>query len=120
MISKAAIPVQCGGAEVPTLDKVTVDLMVVLGTTSMPVHQVMRLSRGAIIELDATERDEVKGLPNTRRIPRGGHRGGRGQGAGQQPADCQRRGAGRSQPDRGRSQANAAPEPRRQIGLAGL
>jgi flagellar motor switch protein FliN len=47
---------------VPTLDKVTVDLMVVLGTTSMPIHQVMRLSRGAIIELDATEADEVKVL----------------------------------------------------------
>ena len=49
---------------VPTLDKVTVDLMVVLGTTSMPIHQVMRLSRGAIIELDATEADEVKILAN--------------------------------------------------------
>ncbi len=30
----------------------------------MPVHQVMRLSRGAIIELDATEQDEVKILAN--------------------------------------------------------
>ena len=48
----------------PTLDNVSVDLMVVLGTTSMPVHQVMRLSRGAIIELDATEQDEVKVLAN--------------------------------------------------------
>ncbi|MGB3271391.1 MAG: FliM/FliN family flagellar motor switch protein [Xanthobacteraceae bacterium] len=48
----------------PTLDKVSVDLMVVLGTTSMPVHQVMRLSRGAIIELDSTEQDEVKVLAN--------------------------------------------------------
>jgi flagellar motor switch protein FliN/FliY len=51
-------------ADVPTLDKITVDIMVVLGTTSMPVHQVMRLSRGAIIELDATEQDEVKILAN--------------------------------------------------------
>ena len=48
----------------PTLDKVAVDLMVVLGTTSMPVHQVLRLSRGAIIELDTTEMDEVKVLAN--------------------------------------------------------
>ncbi|QUS39445.1 flagellar motor switch protein FliN [Tardiphaga alba] len=48
----------------PTLDKISVDIMVVLGTTSMPVHQVMRLSRGAIIELDATEQDEVKILAN--------------------------------------------------------
>ncbi|MBX9710220.1 MAG: flagellar motor switch protein FliN [Xanthobacteraceae bacterium] len=48
----------------PTLDKVSVDLMVVLGTTTMPIHQVMRLSRGAIIELDSTEQDEVKVLAN--------------------------------------------------------
>ena len=53
-----------GGFEVATLDKVSVDLMVVLGTTTMPIHQVMRLSRGAIIELDATEADEVKILAN--------------------------------------------------------
>jgi len=52
------------GADVPTLDKISVDIMVVLGTTTMPVHQVMRLSRGAIIELDATEQDEVKILAN--------------------------------------------------------
>ena len=38
--------------------------MVVLGTSTMPIHQVMRLSRGAIIELDATEADEVKILAN--------------------------------------------------------
>ena len=57
--------VQSGGSKVvATLDKVTVDLMVVLGTTTMPIHQVMRLSRGAIIELDATEADEVKILAN--------------------------------------------------------
>ena len=47
-----------------SLDKVSLDITVVLGTTSMPVHQVMRLSRGAIIELDATEADEVKILAN--------------------------------------------------------
>ena len=49
---------------VATLDKVSIDLTVVLGTTSMPVHQVLRLGRGAIIELDATEQDEVKVLAN--------------------------------------------------------
>ncbi len=54
-----------------TLDKVSVDLMVVLGTTSMPVHQVMRLSRGAIIELDSTEQDEVKVLANNMPVASG-------------------------------------------------
>ncbi|RJF78766.1 FliM/FliN family flagellar motor switch protein [Rhodopseudomonas palustris] len=55
----------------PTLDKVPVDLMVVLGTTSMPIHQVLRLSRGAIIELDASEADEVKILANNMPIASG-------------------------------------------------
>ena len=55
----------------PTLDKISVDLMVVLGTTSMPVHQVLRLSRGAIIELDTTEQDEVKVLANNLPIASG-------------------------------------------------
>ena len=54
-----------------TLDKVTVDLMVVLGTSTMPIHQVMRLSRGAIIELDATEDDEVRILANNFPVARG-------------------------------------------------
>jgi flagellar motor switch protein FliN/FliY len=48
----------------PTLDNVSLDIAVVLGTTSMPVHQVLRLGRGAIIELDASEDDEVKILAN--------------------------------------------------------
>ena len=47
-----------------TIDKVSVDISVVLGTTSMPVHQVLRLGRGAIIELDASENDPVKILAN--------------------------------------------------------
>lgn len=45
--------------------------MVVLGTSTMPVHQVMRLSRGAIIELDATEADEVKILANNMPVASG-------------------------------------------------
>ena len=45
--------------------------MVVLGTSSMPVHQVLRLSRGAIIELDATEQDEVKVLANNMPVASG-------------------------------------------------
>ena len=47
-----------------TLDKVMLDIAVVLGTTTMPVHQALRLGRGAIIELDASEEDEVKILVN--------------------------------------------------------
>jgi len=53
------------------LDKVTVDIAVVLGTTSMPVHQVLRLGRGAIIELDASEDDEVRILANNFPVAKG-------------------------------------------------
>jgi flagellar motor switch protein FliN/FliY len=55
----------------PTIDKVSLDIAVVLGTTDMPVHQVLRLGRGAIIELDATEDDEVKILANNFPIAKG-------------------------------------------------
>ena len=37
----------------------------------MPIHQVLRLSRGAIIELDATEQDEVKILANNMPVASG-------------------------------------------------
>jgi flagellar motor switch protein FliN len=56
---------------VPTLDKVSVDIQVVLGTTTMPVHQVLRLGRGAIIELDASEEDEVCILANNLPVANG-------------------------------------------------
>ena len=55
----------------PNIDDVAVDLTVVLGTSSMPVHQVLRLSRGAIIELDASEQDEVKVLANNTPVASG-------------------------------------------------
>ena len=54
-----------------TLDKVSLDIAVVLGATSMPIHQALRLGRGAIIELDASEEDEVKILVNNFPVARG-------------------------------------------------
>lgn len=54
-----------------TLDKVAIDVTVVLGTTSMPIHQVLRLGRGAILELDATEDDPVSILANDLPVARG-------------------------------------------------
>jgi flagellar motor switch protein FliN/FliY len=54
-----------------SIDQVSLDISVVLGSTDMPVHQVLRLGRGAIIELDATEDDEVKILANNFPVARG-------------------------------------------------
>ena len=56
---------------VATLDKVSLDIAVVLGATTMPIHQALRLGRGAIIELDASEEDEVQILINNFPIARG-------------------------------------------------
>lgn len=57
--------------DVATLDKVSVDITVELGTTIMPVHQVLRLGRGAIIELDSTEEDAVSILANDLPVAKG-------------------------------------------------
>ena len=54
-----------------TLQKVSVDIAVVLGATSMPIHQVLRLGRGAIIELDASHDDDLEILVNNLPIARG-------------------------------------------------
>ena len=55
----------------PTLEKVSLDIQVVLGTTTMPVHQVLRLGRGAIIELESSEDDEVDILANSLPVAKG-------------------------------------------------
>jgi len=54
-----------------TLDKVKLNISVVLGSTSMPVHQVLRLGRGAVIELDSGENDEVRILANDFPVAKG-------------------------------------------------
>ena len=54
-----------------TIDKVAVDITVVLGTTSMPIHQVLRLGRGAILELEASEDDPVSILANNLPVAKG-------------------------------------------------
>ncbi len=54
-----------------SLEKVLLDVSVVLGATNMPVHQVLRLGRGAIIELDAREEEDVEILVNNHPVARG-------------------------------------------------
>jgi flagellar motor switch protein FliN/FliY len=54
-----------------TLTNVSLEVAVVLGSTAMPIHQVLRLGRGAIIELDASENDEVNILVNNHPVATG-------------------------------------------------
>ncbi len=42
------------------IDNINVDIKVELGATSMPVHHLLRLGRGAVIELDTTESDPMR------------------------------------------------------------
>jgi flagellar motor switch protein FliN/FliY len=53
------------------LDDVSLDISVVLGSTAMPIHQVLRLGRGAIIELEAAQNDEVWVLANNLPVAKG-------------------------------------------------
>ncbi|MGY2049220.1 FliM/FliN family flagellar motor switch protein [Methylobacterium sp. JK268] len=53
------------------LEELKVDLTVVLGRTRMPIHMLLRMGRGAVIELDATDSDMVDILANDHPIARG-------------------------------------------------
>ncbi|HHG91027.1 MAG TPA: flagellar motor switch protein FliN [Devosia sp.] len=52
-------------------EDIKVDIKVELGATTMPVHHVLRLGRGAVIELDATENDPVKLYANDTLVAEG-------------------------------------------------
>ncbi len=53
------------------LDNVSVDISIVLGRSRMPIHQLLRMGRGAVITLDSAEGDEVEILANDLPIARG-------------------------------------------------
>ncbi len=59
------------GAGLSALDDLKVNLSVVLGRSRMPVHMLLRMGRGAVIELESTETDMVEVLANGHPIARG-------------------------------------------------
>ena len=48
------------GLYMNTLDQIEVDITVELGSAIMPIHHLLRMGRGAIIELNTTEHDPLK------------------------------------------------------------
>ena len=46
------------------IDNIKIDLTVVLGKNTMPVHQLLRMGRGAVIELNTHDQEEVEILAN--------------------------------------------------------
>ncbi|WP_068082423.1 FliM/FliN family flagellar motor switch protein [Polycladidibacter stylochi] len=54
-----------------TFDDITVDISVVLGRSEMPIHQLLRMGRGGVIELNAEENDDVEILANKKLVAKG-------------------------------------------------
>ncbi|MGD9868015.1 MAG: FliM/FliN family flagellar motor switch protein [Hyphomicrobiales bacterium] len=54
-----------------SINSVPIELTVVLGNSVMPVHQLLKMGRGAVIELDTGENDEVQIMANNVCIARG-------------------------------------------------
>ncbi len=52
------------------LDRVEVEISVLLGRCTLPMEQLLRMGRGAVIPLDSSEEDEVWILANNRPIAR--------------------------------------------------
>ena len=50
---------------------VTVEISVVIGSATMPIHQLLKMGRGAVIELDATVDDHAWILANNKPFARG-------------------------------------------------
>lgn len=53
------------------VEAVNVEISVVLGRSVLPMAQLLRMGRGAVIPLDAHERDEVWILANNHPVARG-------------------------------------------------
>ena len=53
------------------IDSVKLEISVVLGRSTIPMHQLLRMGRGAVIELDSHQDDPVTVLANDRPVARG-------------------------------------------------
>ncbi|MEM1138277.1 MAG: FliM/FliN family flagellar motor switch protein [Pseudomonadota bacterium] len=53
------------------IEKVDVEITVVLGRAQLPMHQLLKMGRGAVIELNAHQDDEVWVYANGQLIARG-------------------------------------------------
>lgn len=53
------------------INGVKVEISVVLGRSVIPMHQLLRMGRGAVIELDSTQDDPVTVLANERPVAKG-------------------------------------------------
>jgi len=54
-----------------SINNVPIELTVVLGDSTMPVNHLLKMGRGAVIELTTLENDEVRILANNTPIAKG-------------------------------------------------
>jgi len=54
-----------------SVDSVKVDISVVVGRAKLPMQQLLRMGRGAVIELDAHQNDQVIILANNTAVAKG-------------------------------------------------
>lgn len=59
------------GSAMEAIEKVPIELTVVLGRAKMPVHQLLKMGRGAVIELTAIENEQVEILANQMPVAKG-------------------------------------------------
>lgn len=59
------------GSTLNSVNNVYVELSVVLGKSSMPIHQLLKMGRGAVIELGTRQDEEIWVLANNVPIARG-------------------------------------------------
>jgi flagellar motor switch protein FliN len=53
------------------IETVNVEISVVLGRSVIPMHQLLRMGRGAVIELDTNQDDPVTILANDKPVAKG-------------------------------------------------
>jgi flagellar motor switch protein FliN len=53
------------------IDNIKVEISVVLGRSVIPMHQLLRMGRGAVIELDSHQDDPVLVLANDKPVAKG-------------------------------------------------
>ena len=66
-----ASPQSASESPVSQIEAVDVEISVVLGRSVLPMSQLLRMGRGAVIPLDASENDEVWILANNHPVARG-------------------------------------------------
>ncbi len=64
-------PVTASVHPMSQIESVNVEISVVLGRSVLPMAQLLRMGRGAVIPLDAAEHDEVWILANNHPVARG-------------------------------------------------